>query len=360
MDTAPNQRSSSEDAAETADGDGQRGRSGGSGQVERRSSRGRKLLKRVALLVGLVMLVVVVGVAVWLAPVVLDRDRPQPAAEPEPFEVTGYVDVGDAQLPYLEQGSGPPVLLMHGGGAGLPEFEAVVEALADDHRAIAYSRRGYEGTDAPVPEDAPLPYVDAAALLEQLDAEGAIVVGHSSGAGMATRLAQHRPDLVAGLVVLDPALEDEIPLAFVRVAIGVEVRSWFMSDERAPVPLLRWLLTHDDGFSPWDDHPAFTEEMKYRMLSSAPAPLDELGLLDAAGADFFPREGLDQLEVPVTLVVGEQSRPHFHSSVDALVDEIPEARRTEIPEAGHGMQLEDPSAVAEAIRQTAEAAFDDA
>ena len=358
MDTPHNQRITSDDAAATVDGDRQGG-PGEPGQVERRSSRGRRLFKRVAAAGAAAVLVVVVGVTVWLAPPVFDRESPPPVADPEPLEPTGHVDVGGTELPYLEQGTGPPVLLVHGGGSGVREFEAVVEALADDHRVIIYNRRGYEGAGAHVTTEDPLPHVDAAAVLADLDAEGAIVAGHSSGAGIATRLAQERPDLVAGLVLLEPAVEEEIPLSFIRVAIATQIRQLFMSDERAPIPLLRWLLTHDDGYSPWDEDPAFTDEMKHHMLSAGGAPSAELELLDAAGVDFFPREGLDELDMPVTLVVGERSRPHFHRSADTLGEEIPGAARTELPETGHGMQLENPSGTADAIRQTTQAAFRD-
>lgn len=359
MDTARSQQAISDDATETAEDDGQGGRPDSPGQVEHRSSRGRKLPKRIALVLGLGVLVVVVSVAAWLAPPVLDRDFPQPLAESLLYEPTGYVDVGGIELPYLEEGTGPPVLLIHGGGSGLHEFDALVEVLAEDHRVISYSRRGYEGAGEPVTEDDPLPYVDAAAILEGLDAEGAIVAGHSSGAGMAARLARERPELVGGVVALDPALDEDIPLGFIRVVLAREVRSWFTSNERAAVPILRWLAQHDDGYNPWDEDPAFTDDVKHRILRAGEAPLADLDAQDAAGVDFFPREGLDALDLPITLVVGEQSRPHYHRAIDTLAEEIPDATRIDIPDTGHVMQIENPAGVADAIRQTAQAALAD-
>ena len=320
------------------------------------SSRLRSVVKRSALVVAVVALVAVIGMAIWLGPLVLDREFPQAAEGAAPLEPTGYVDVGDAELPYVEQGTGLPVLLIHGGGDGLRSFEALADVLAEDHRVISYSRRGYEGAGAPATAW-DQHHADAAAVLEDLDAEGAVVAGLSMGGPIAVELALERPDLVGALVLLEPGLyfEDHVTLDAVRVLLAVEIRGLFMSDERAMVPFYRWVFAHDDGHSPWDSRD-FPDEVKYRIVNSVPAVSADLENSEEAGE--VPRERLSELTMPVTLLVGERTQPIFEDITATLEQSIPDPKTVEIADAGHVMSYDNPVGTGDAIRQAAQAALE--
>jgi pimeloyl-ACP methyl ester carboxylesterase len=60
-------------------------------------------------------------------------------------------------------------------------------------------------------------------------------------------------------------------------------------------------------------------------------------------------ERLPQLAIPVTLVVGERDEK-FLALAEAMLARLPNAQLVVVPKAGHAAQLENPEAVAEAIR----------
>lgn len=305
---------------------------------------------------AVVVLVVLVGVALWLAPLVFDREFPQAPDGVAPLEPTGYVDVGDAELPYVEQGTGPPVLLIHGAGDGLRSFEALTDVLAEDHRVISYSRRGYEGAGAPATAHGQH-HTDAAAVLDALDADSAVVAGHSAGGRIAVDVALERPELVAGLVLAEPNLysDDHVTVEAVRVFLATQIRGLFMSDERAMVPFFRWVFAHDDGQSPWDS-PDFPAEVKHRVVTSSPTVSVDADNREQAGE--IPREQLGELAVPVTLLVGERTQPLFRDMIATLEPLLPDPQTVEIPDAGHVMYHDNPVATGDAIRQAALAAVE--
>jgi pimeloyl-ACP methyl ester carboxylesterase len=331
--------------------------SSGANASEVGTSRRRSVVKRVAVIVAVVALVTVVGLAIWLAPLVFDRDFPQTPEGATPLEPTGHVEVGDVELPYVEQGAGPPVLLIHGAGDGLRGFGALSDALAEDHRAISYSRRGYEGTGAPA-SAWELHHADAATILEELDADGAVVAGVSMGGPIAIELALEHPDLVSELVLVEPGMyvQDHGTLDALRVVLAVRIRGLFMPDERALIPFYRWILTHDDGHSPWDSSD-FSDEARYRLVNSVPAVRADTENLEQAGE--IPRERLGELTTPVTLLVGERTNPMFRDIAATLEQLIPNSQTVEIPDAGHGMIYEDPVGTGDAIRQVTHAAFEE-
>lgn len=313
----------------------------------------RSVVKRLAGAVVVIVLVPLIGIAIWLAPPVFDRDFPQAPDEAVALEPTGYVEVGDAELPYVEQGTGAPVLLIHGAGDGLRFFEALADVLADDHRVISYSRRGYEGAGAPA-TTWDQHHADAARILEDLDAEGAVVVGLSMGGPIAVELALQHPDLVAELVLLEPTmyLEDHGTLDLLRVVLAIQIRGVFMSEERAIVPFYRWVFAHEDGHSPWDS--SISDEMRYRLVNSVSAVTADIGSLDQAGE--IPRERLGQLAPPVTLLVGERTQPVYRAIAAELDSLVPSVRKVEIPDAGHDLPNENPVDTGEEIRRAAQAA----
>jgi non-heme chloroperoxidase len=108
------------------------------------------------------------------------------------------------KLPYVEQGdaTGVPVLMLHGVTDSWRSFEPVLPHLPEDIRAIAVTLRGHG--DAPKPESGYLIEDlagDVVGLMDELELERAIVVGHSMGSWVARQIAIEHPDRVDGLVL---------------------------------------------------------------------------------------------------------------------------------------------------------------
>src|SRR5512146_2881219 len=113
-------------------------------------------------------------------------------------------------LYYEDVGNGVPILLIHPAGATASTWGAATEELARIGRVVAYDRRGYARSGGEPVRRMSIHTADAAALLEQLGAPRAVVVGTSAGAGIAVDLAVRRPDLVRVVVA------HEFPWRFAR------------------------------------------------------------------------------------------------------------------------------------------------
>jgi pimeloyl-ACP methyl ester carboxylesterase len=117
-------------------------------------------------------------------------------------------------LAHRTAGDGPAVLLIHGGAENAAMLTVQAEAIAArGRRVIWYDRRG---TGASTREDWPGGGADqhaddAAALLRELDAAPATVVGFSSGGVVALALAARHPDLVSQVIAWEPAAVGMLP-----------------------------------------------------------------------------------------------------------------------------------------------------
>ncbi|HZX02852.1 alpha/beta hydrolase [Kribbella sp.] len=125
------------------------------------------------------------------------------------------LDRGDGRmLRWVEAGSGTPVVLEAGAMSPVATYAAVFRELVVDHRVVAYDRAGYGGSD-PAPLSVGLQVGDLVALLEEVGP--AVLVGHSWGGLLAQFATWERPDLIRGLVLLDPShesfWEDAEPIA---------------------------------------------------------------------------------------------------------------------------------------------------
>ncbi|HET8978059.1 MAG TPA: alpha/beta hydrolase [Solirubrobacteraceae bacterium] len=116
---------------------------------------------------------------------------------------------GGVTLGVSDAGEGPPVLLAHGLTATRRYVVMGSTALErSGHRVITYDARGH-GTSTPAPRPDAYTYDDLGRDMEAvLDAAGvprAVIAGASMGAHTLLWLALHRPERVAGVVVITPA-----------------------------------------------------------------------------------------------------------------------------------------------------------
>jgi non-heme chloroperoxidase len=111
----------------------------------------------------------------------------------------------DVELFYTDQGSGQPVVLIHGFPLNGESWGKQQAALLDaGYRVIAYDRRGFgASTKAGTGYDYDTFADDLAALLETLDLHDAVLVGFSMGTGEIARyLSRHGSDRIAKVAFL--------------------------------------------------------------------------------------------------------------------------------------------------------------
>ena len=119
---------------------------------------------------------------------------------------TGYAPVNGLKLYYEINGTGEPLLLLHGGLGAAEMFGGILPLLSNARRVIAVDLQAH-GRTADV--DRPLSFEamadDIAALIKHLGIEKADIMGYSLGGGVALHTASRHPDVVKKLVLVSTA-----------------------------------------------------------------------------------------------------------------------------------------------------------
>ena len=137
-----------------------------------------------------------------------------------------FIDVDGARIHYLDEGSGPPLLLIHGLAGQMRHFtHSLLDLLKSDYRVVIVDRPGSGYSTRPPQASAA---IDAQArtiahFAKALGLERPLVVGHSLGGAIALSLALNHPEEVGGLALIAPAThpQDHVPPVF----RGLEIRS---------------------------------------------------------------------------------------------------------------------------------------
>jgi pimeloyl-ACP methyl ester carboxylesterase len=109
------------------------------------------------------------------------------------------IRVNGITLAYEEQGAGRPVVLLHGFCGSSRYWERVVPLLADRFRVITPDLRGHGESEAPEGVCSMEAFAgDIVGLLDALDLEQAVVLGHSLGGYVTLALAEAYPERLSG------------------------------------------------------------------------------------------------------------------------------------------------------------------
>lgn len=263
------------------------------------------------------------------------------------------VRVNGAGLHYVDQGSGVPVVFVHGGLEDYRAWHGQVEAFSKRYRAIAYSRRYNYPNLRVVPESRYSPIVDAddlAALIKKLGLAPAHIVGHSYGAYVALFLAARHPELVRSLVLSEPPVLSWLP----EMEGGQPLFTEFMS--KVWKPSARGFREQDeagvkaavDGFGELG-YSGTDQKMTFATLP----PEARSALLENArewraltmSKDAFPALPLSivkRIKAPTLLLSGQRSLKLANLIDRRLEGLLPQAQRIILANATHEMWNEYP------------------
>jgi pimeloyl-ACP methyl ester carboxylesterase len=261
--------------------------------------------------------------------------------------------VNGVDLAYIDQGTGAPVVFVHGAWMDLRYWEPQRQVVATQYRFIAYSLR-YHRT-APWP-DAGEHYsyathaADLAAFIRQLDTVPVHLVGLSSGGSLVTMVALEYPDLVRSLTVLEPPIDEllaDLPAAQpVREELGkafAPIRTAAQAGEAVQATKLFFELANYQGPGTFEMQP---EAFRQMILDNArTVPLQ----LASPRPPTISCATLSGVKAP-TLVVGGERSLRYHTLInEVIVQCIPGSRLVIVPQATHLMSHQNPTAFNEAL-----------
>jgi pimeloyl-ACP methyl ester carboxylesterase len=283
---------------------------------------------------------------------------------PEDLGVThAYATVNGINMHFVEKGTGPLVVLLHGFPEMWWSWRHQIPALARaGYRVVAPDLRGYNETDAKGPYDIDTLRDDVVALLDHLGAEKTLLVAHDWGGAVGWHLTTTRPSRVEKLAVLNcphPVLLQEA--LFTRRS--QLLRSWYMFFFQLPI-LPELALVRDEGKatarmirSMAIDKSNFGQE-ELRPLAEAVLkpgrPAGMIGWYRAAmraglrGGRAGPRalRGYAKIHVPTLLLWAMDDRALGYEDVVPGTERfVPGLEVQTLPHCGHFVQAEQPAEV---------------
>jgi pimeloyl-ACP methyl ester carboxylesterase len=268
-----------------------------------------------------------------------------------------FVSLPNLRLHYVERGTGPVVVLLHGFPETWWSWRHQIEAIANaGFRVIAPDLRGFGESGTNGPFDLDTITADVGALIESLGVDKRVkIVGHDWGGATAWHLAAHRPEFVERVAVLNcphPAL---LRTAILRNWKQLR-RSWYMFFFQLPW-LPEWALSRNDGGEVVRmlrgvsiDRTNFGEDdvQPFREAIARPGVASSmLGWYRAAIRAGFSKQKPWPLITAQTLLIWGMSDPAlgFDDVVPGTEAHAPHLKIERIPNAGHFVQSERPEAV---------------
>ena len=252
-------------------------------------------------------------------------------------------DVDDVRLSYELVERGERVVLLHA-SAFVSWYGPLVEQLVDVS-TLRYRRRlvpsdGERYRPLTVAEDAAF----CARLMDHLGWPTAHVVGHSYGALIALQLAIDTPERVRSVALLEPAARGISSSEHVVAALRPVIAAYKSGDTARAVDLF---LRHVCG----DGYRGVLERVLPGAFDEALGEADLFfqAEMPAVQQFSFGPNDAERVTQPVLNVRGADSVPRFVQGSELVQSWFPRAERLTVPDAGHLLMVQNPTAVAHGL-----------
>jgi haloalkane dehalogenase len=261
------------------------------------------------------------------------------------------LEVSGMEIAYVDEGEGPPVLLLHGWPTSSFLYRNITPVLAGQHRVVVPDLPGFGDSDKPVDRQYSFELFAEVldALVEQLDLKDPGLVVHDLGGPIGVHWALHRPGLVSRLALLNTLIYpdfDPTVLEFVTTLMDPARRGELVSDEGLREAMRIGVANPESltdevlkgVFSP------FRTDEDRQALALAGIGLGPDGFAEIAGL-------LPGLDIPVLGLYGteDQILPDVSDTFARIRKDLPQAEIEALPDAGHFLQEDQPAAIAERL-----------
>jgi pimeloyl-ACP methyl ester carboxylesterase len=262
-------------------------------------------------------------------------------------EVTVDSALGRTPVSYVDQGEGPPILLVHGLGGSWRNWLENIPFLSDSHRVVALDLPGFGLSPMPQEELSMAAYGDL--VLKFADAVGlgpeTFLVGHSMGGFISTEAVTTEPERFSRLSLVSAA-----GISFARISgprksvTAVIVKAMIpIAASRAERNLTRKRL-RTASFAGVIAHPSMIgHEILWELGTYAALRSPALFAAAYALGGYDNRESLGQIEIPTQIVWGQQDRLVPVGAAYSYARRIADSELSLVDDCGHMVQLERPA-----------------
>ena len=239
--------------------------------------------------------------------------------------------------------AGPAAVFLHAGVTDRRSWAQVVPQVVQSLSPVTYDRRGFGQTRV---SPTPFSHVDdLIAVMAAVTDKPAWLVGSSMGGGLALDVALMAPELVAGLVLIAPAVSGDTEFeidpdtAHLDQLLDEAIEQGNLAEVNR---LETWL---------WLDGPGQPEGRVRDPIRSLATRMNEIILgndvpedAGASGLDALGR--INDIRAPVTVACGEFDVPFLNRRSRELAESLPFGRFVELRGVAHLPQMENPDEVA--------------
>jgi pimeloyl-ACP methyl ester carboxylesterase len=265
------------------------------------------------------------------------------------------MEVNGVRLSYVEQGSGEPVVFVHGAFSDLRVWEPMRERIAQRYRFIAYTQRYFgtgtwpdDGQNFSVATDAD----DLGKFITALNVGPVHLVSRSRGGPIATAAALKNPSLVRSLTLHEPALLSVLPAESEEGKAAREDRKKFVGPAVAAaaragdsVQAVRLFFegVYQLGEGGFGRLPQTTRAMLLDHARTAPP------LFGSPPPPPITCDMLKTFNIPTLVTHGEKTHTYYKLINAGVGRCIPRARQVAFPNLVHDAPSRDPAAFVEAL-----------
>jgi pimeloyl-ACP methyl ester carboxylesterase len=250
--------------------------------------------------------------------------------------------VDGTRIRYVETGTGPPVVLLHGLGASIYTWREIIGPVAAaGFHVVAFDNRGFGGSDRPTSGYHAADYGSLTVhFLDSLHLSDVVLVGHSMGGEIAALATLEAPSNVRALVLIDAAgLGTHVPLLtrLARLPLVGRVLGGLRSRGSVQKALR----------SAFGDPTRLTQTEVDQYYGPVGTP--DFGRTLAGVArefDFSALKGrLDSISVPTLVMWGSRDIWIPPGVGEEMAASLPRAAFVLVPGAGHDIPDEDPASL---------------
>jgi len=290
---------------------------------------------------------------------------------PDDTPIEHRIQANDIELACFEwnpnaRGRGPTFVMAHATGFHARCWDEIIRRFGDRH-VLSVDLRGHGRSTSVEIEHWKNFGEDLVALIEALEIDSVLGVGHSMGAHAMVDAAAHAPERFCGLYLFDPVIGDPKTYGGDRAGhfAGFADGGHPIARRRAHFDSLAEMIERFENRPPYChfDPAVFRAYCEYGLLPAekggyelACPPKVEASVYMTSRSNTGIFESARSFESPVLIVRAQLPPAHqetFDFSVSptwpGLVDEFPDAREIHFPEASHFMPFEDPTAIAAQI-----------
>ena len=255
------------------------------------------------------------------------------------------IETNDIQTYYEINGSGFPLVFIHGGWVSHRMWKPQVEHFSNNFKVITYDVRGHGNTGGSLKNKYSMELFaeDLAALLQALEIKKPIICGLSMGGMVAQAYAVKYPEKLAALILCDTAASSEL-------TISEKITKYLLAPRFLFTFIVRLLgVKRYADFAFWYARKTRSEKWvgldpsipKYEKEEMIQFGTREFNKIFSALYD-YKLQDLSRIKVKTLIINGEFESKAVIYHIEKMIQLIPDTKSVIIPAAGHTSNLENP------------------